>query len=369
MQMPLVAGSVNHGRPPKRQGEPTSLGWTPARPWPIQTASRRAAALAGLTGRPSTWSTSTPRHTEWLDTRRVPLTYQEWPVRRHDTRIRYWPAAATSSARTRRSSRGEVEVAGGPAAGPVGEAQPLGGPGHRPPVRGGRRLGELGELGEAAGHHPADAAGMRGGQPDQRRDQHQDRDPAQLRPAPTRRRGVAPARPGDRTPAGRHRPHWTHLVASPRRPARPPRRPGPWAARWWRACSAHTSRAVARQQLRQRHRRQRAWCGSRPRPRSSTRYGPWLLAAAPTRPPSAVAARRPPARVRRLMLHHHRPDPGRPGRGGGAGGPGRPPAAARPRPGPGGGGCGTRGRRPGYRAGSRGTAAGCAGADRTQRPT
>ena len=79
---------MNHGRPPKAQGEPTSLGWAPARPWPIHTASRRAAVFERLTGRPSTWSTSTARQTLWLETRRVPLTYQEWPLRRHDTRIR-----------------------------------------------------------------------------------------------------------------------------------------------------------------------------------------------------------------------------------------------------------------------------------------
>ena len=86
---PWWPASVNQGRPPKGQGEPTSLGCTPARPRPIHSASRRAAALAGLTGRPSTWSTSTPRQTLWLETRRVPLTNQEWPVRRHDTRIRW----------------------------------------------------------------------------------------------------------------------------------------------------------------------------------------------------------------------------------------------------------------------------------------
>ena len=157
---PGGAASVNQGRPPKRQGEPTSLGWTPARPWPIQTASRRAAAFAGLTGRPSTWSTSTPRHTEWLDTRRVPLTNQEWPVRRHDTRIRYWPAAATSSARTRRSSRGEVQSPAGRQPAPLVKLSPLGaratgprsgaaggwglgaGGGRRPPSRG--RCGHAG---------------------------------------------------------------------------------------------------------------------------------------------------------------------------------------------------------------------------------
>ena len=54
MQMPLVAGSVNQGRPPKRQGEPTSLGWTPAPPRPIHNASCRAAVFDRLTGRPST---------------------------------------------------------------------------------------------------------------------------------------------------------------------------------------------------------------------------------------------------------------------------------------------------------------------------
>ena len=67
----------------------------------------RAAVLDGLTGRPSTRSMSTPRQRLWLETRRVPLTYQEWPVRRHDTRIRWRSAAATSSVRTRRSSRGD----------------------------------------------------------------------------------------------------------------------------------------------------------------------------------------------------------------------------------------------------------------------
>jgi hypothetical protein len=126
MQMPLVA-SVGEPRPaPKAQGEPTSLGCTPARPRPIQTASRRAAAFEGLTGWPSIWSTSTPRQTLWFDTRRVPLTNQEWPVRKHDTRSRYWPAAATSRARTRRSSRGEAKSPAGRQPAPLVKVRPLG---------------------------------------------------------------------------------------------------------------------------------------------------------------------------------------------------------------------------------------------------
>ena len=67
----------------------------------------RAAVLDGLTGRPPTRSTSTPRQTLWLETRRVPLTNQEWPVRRHDTRIGWRSATATSRVRTRRSRRGD----------------------------------------------------------------------------------------------------------------------------------------------------------------------------------------------------------------------------------------------------------------------
>ena len=43
----------------------------------------------------------------WLETRRVPLTNQECPVRRQETRTRYCAAAATSNRWTRRSSRGE----------------------------------------------------------------------------------------------------------------------------------------------------------------------------------------------------------------------------------------------------------------------
>ena len=86
-------------------------------------------------------------------------------------------------------------------------------------------------------------------------------------------------------PAGRPRPHRGRPQAiRPRRPRRAGRR-RPWAAAWWRACSARAWAAVVRHRLRQRQRRQRAWCGSQPRPRSSTRNG--TAAAASARPPRA----------------------------------------------------------------------------------
>jgi hypothetical protein len=123
--------------------------------------------------------------------------------------------------------------------------------------------------------------------------------------------------------------------------------------------------AVVRQRLRQRHRRQRAWWGSQPRPRSSTRNG---IAAPPAaRPPCASATRRPAAVACRLMRHHHRSGPDRPGRGDGAGGSDRSPAAARRRRGPGGAAGGLLGRRPVGRTGSRTTAGRC-GDGRTHRP-
>jgi hypothetical protein len=198
------------------------------------------------------------------------------------------------------------------------------------------------------------------GQRGQDRDHHQHGHPAQLRTPPVRvqlwGRLVAPA--------GRH---WPHRARPRIRSRRRPRRAGPrpWAAAWWRACSAWAWAAVVRQLLRQRHRRHRAWWGSRPRPRSSTRYGPGT-AAAPARSRSVVAAKRPSV-VSHLMLHHHRRGPGRPGCGGGADEPGRPRAAARLRPGRGGAGCGPGGPRPAGRTGNRTTAGRCGGG-RTQRP-
>ena len=219
------------------------------------------------------------------------------------------------------------------------------------------------QLSQPTRDHPSDGADVGGGQGGQDRHHHQHSHPAQLRspPAWVQLRGRRGA------PTGRPHPHRAHPLVTNRR--RPLRRAGRrlWVAVWWRACSAWAWAAVARHLLRQRHCRQRAWWGSQPRPRSSNRNG--AAAAGLVWPPPAWATRRSATVDCRLMRHHHRPRLGRPGRGGGAGGPGRPPVAARPRPGPGGGGCGTRGRRPGYRAGSRGTAAGCVGADRTQRPT
>ena len=98
----------------------------PSPPRPIQPASSRAAALEAVTGWPSTRSISTPRQTEWLEIRRVPLTYQEWPLRRQETRIRWRAATATSSWRTRRSSRGEVQSAAGRHPAPLVKLSPVG---------------------------------------------------------------------------------------------------------------------------------------------------------------------------------------------------------------------------------------------------
>jgi MFS family permease len=166
-----------------------------------------------------------------------------------------------------------------------------------------------------------------------------------------------------RPPAGRPWPHRGRPQAVNRRwPCRAGRRLRPWVAAWWRACSAWAWAAVIRQWLRQRHRRQRAWCGSQPRPRSSTRNG---TAAAPSALPCASATRRPATVECRLMPHRHRS--GRPGCGGGADGPGRPPAAARPWPDPGGTAVGQGERRPVGRTGSRTTAGRCGGG-RTHRP-
>ena len=114
----------------------------------------------------------------WLDTRRVPLTYQEWPLRRHETRMRWRAARPPTAARTRRSSRGEAQSPARPAPGPVGEAQPRGHPCRR---RGGWGLG----LGQADGRKPADTgelaanhSGVGGGKRRQQRHEDQDGDPA-----------------------------------------------------------------------------------------------------------------------------------------------------------------------------------------------
>ena len=118
---------------------------------------------------------------------------------------------------------------------------------------------------------------MGGGQGGQDRHHHQDGHPAQLRTPPAagvqRGGGGSPSRAAPASP----RPPPGHQPRRPRRPGRP----RPWAAAWWRACSARAWAAVVRHRLRQRQRRQRAWCGSQPRPRSSTRNG---TAAAPARP-------------------------------------------------------------------------------------
>jgi hypothetical protein len=199
---------------------------------------------------------------------------------------------------------------------------------------------------------------MGGGQGGQDGHHQQHGHPAQLRtPARGQVRGRLVA------PAGRPRPHRGHPQATrPRWPRRAGRR-RPWAAAWCRACSAWAWAAVVRHRLRQRQRRQRAWCGSEPRPRSSTRNG--TVVPAPARPPHASEGRRSATVACQLTLQHHRSGPGRVWRGGGAGGPGRPPAAARPRPSPGGAAGGPLGRRPAGRTGNRTTAGRC-GASRTQ---
>ena len=58
-------------------------------------------------------SMSTARQTVWLETRVVPLTNREWPVRRQLRRI-VWRSARTASRDwTRRSSRPEARSAAG----------------------------------------------------------------------------------------------------------------------------------------------------------------------------------------------------------------------------------------------------------------
>jgi hypothetical protein len=88
MQMALVAGVGEPGPAPEAPGR-ADLAWLdPGLAAADPQGELAGGRVGGLTGRPSTWSRSTPRHTEWLETRRVPLTYQEWPLRRHETRMR-----------------------------------------------------------------------------------------------------------------------------------------------------------------------------------------------------------------------------------------------------------------------------------------
>jgi hypothetical protein len=56
---------------------------------------------------------STARQTVWLDTRVVPLTNREWPVRRQLSRMVCRSASTASSDWTRRSSRPEARSAAG----------------------------------------------------------------------------------------------------------------------------------------------------------------------------------------------------------------------------------------------------------------
>ena len=108
MQMPLVAAVAEPRPAPEApggadlarlhpgpavadpQGQPPRRG--------VGRADRAAVDLVDVDGRATRL---------WLETRRVPLTYQEWPLRRHDTRIRWRSAAATSSRADPTVQRGE----------------------------------------------------------------------------------------------------------------------------------------------------------------------------------------------------------------------------------------------------------------------
>ena len=107
MQVSLVAAVGEPGPAPEAPGgaDLARLDPGPAAPDPQrQPAGRR---VRGVDRTAVDLVDVDPAPHEWLDTRRVPLTNQEWPLRRHDTRIRYTPAAATRTVRTRRSRRGE----------------------------------------------------------------------------------------------------------------------------------------------------------------------------------------------------------------------------------------------------------------------
>ena len=191
VQVPLVAGVGEPGPAPEApgradlarlhpgpaaadpQGQPAGRG--------VGRADRAAVDLVDVDGAPD----------EWLETRRVPLTYQEWPVRRHDTRIRWRSAAATSSrADPAVQPRGPV-VAGGSAASGVGEAQPRRRPGGR---RGSGARGR-GDGREPAGDQAADRRGVGGGQRGQDRDHDQDGQPT-TGGGTARRRRAMPSRGG-----------------------------------------------------------------------------------------------------------------------------------------------------------------------------
>ena len=200
-------------------------------------ASRRAAGLAGLTGRPSTWSTSTPRQTLWLETRRVPLTNQECPAPQARD-----PNPVLAGGGHQQPADAAVQlrrgvVAGRAAASRVGEGQSLGGSGGRPVTRG---LGD-GDRGQAVGDQAAERLGVGGGQGRQDRDHDQNGQPTTGGRAARRRRGDhrRPRRSGD---AAAGRPGSGGRTRPP--PPLPPQRagggaPGRPRGRWRPAARPH----------------------------------------------------------------------------------------------------------------------------------
>ena len=217
--------SVNQGRPPKDQGEPTSLGWTPARPWPIQTASRRAAGLARLDR----------AAVDLVDVHGSPDAVVGHPTGALDE-----PGMAAAQAGHPESIAagcGDQQLAdaavqprrgpvtGRPAPGRVGEGQAGRRPSNRP---GGRAVGCV-DGGEAAGDQAAECLGVRGGQHRQHRHHHQ-------HGQPTTRGGTTRRRPGHAHP-GVGRP--VHAASPPPGPCPPTARRRRWRARSTaRSCSA-----------------------------------------------------------------------------------------------------------------------------------
>ena len=236
---PWWPASVNQGRPPKRQGEPTSLGWTPARPRPIHRASWRAAVL----------DRADRAAVDLVEVDAAPAAVVGDPAGALDVpgmagaQARHPDRVAVGGRDQQRADpavqpRGPV-VAGGSAASGVGEAQPRRGPGGR---RGSGPRGR-GDGREPASEQAADRRGVGGGQRGQDRDHDQDGQP-------TTGGGTARRRRGHHRSHRRGRPGPAGGAGGPGRPPGAPRpRPGPVGggagSRWRRRGCRAGSRTTA----------------------------------------------------------------------------------------------------------------------------